>query len=87
VYFFNLTQHEAQGTSLAVLTPPLVLFAAIKYYNEGNVKLYMAVFIALGFIGGAYLGATFVHYVSDPILKRLFGVLLLIVSINMILGK
>ncbi|HEX9666548.1 MAG TPA: sulfite exporter TauE/SafE family protein [Thermodesulfobacteriota bacterium] len=87
VYFFNLTQHQAQGTSLAVLTPPLVLFAAIKYYNEGNVNLRMAVFIALGFVGGAYLGATFVHHVSDPILKRLFGVLLLIVSIKMILGK
>ena len=87
VYFFNLTQHQAQGTSLAVLTPPLVLFAAIRYYNEGNVNLHMAVFIALGFIGGAYLGATFVHYVSDPMLKRLFGVLLLVVSIKMILGK
>jgi uncharacterized membrane protein YfcA len=87
VYFFQLTQHQAQGTSLAVLTPPLVLFAAIKYYKEGNVNLHMAVFIALGFVGGAYLGATLVHYISDPTLKKLFGVVLLIVSIKMILGK
>jgi uncharacterized membrane protein YfcA len=87
VYFFNLSQHQAQGTSLAVLTPPLLVFAAIKYYNEGNVNLRMAVFIALGFIGAAYLGARFATYFPDPILKRLFGVLLLIVSIKMILGK
>ena len=87
VYFFQLTQHQAQGTSLAVLTPPLVLFAALKYYKEGNVNLHMAVFIALGFVGGAYLGATLVHYISDPTLKKLFGVILLIVSIKMILGK
>jgi hypothetical protein len=87
VYFFHLTQHQAQGTSLAVLTPPLVLLAAIKYYREGNVNLYMAVFIGLGFVVGAYLGAIFVHHVSDPMLKRVFGALLLIVSIKMILGK
>jgi uncharacterized membrane protein YfcA len=87
VYFFNLTQHQAQGTSLAVLTPPLVLLAAIEYYKQGNVNLYMAAFIALGFIVGAYLGAVFVHYVSDPMLKRIFGILLLLVSIKMIMGK
>lgn len=87
VYFFHLTQHQAQGTSLAVLTPPLVFFAALNYYKEGNVNLYMAVFIALGFVGGAYLGAVLVHHVSDPMLKRIFGALLLIVSVKMILGK
>ncbi len=87
VYFFQLTQHQAQGTSLAVLTAPVVILGAIKYYQEGNVNLQMAIFIAVSFIAGAYLGATFVHYISDPTLKRIFGVVLLIVSIKMILGK
>lgn len=85
VYFFNLTQHQAQGTSLAVLTPPIVLLATIKYYREGNVNLYIALYIALGFVVGAYLGAVFIHYVSDPLLKKLFGILLFFVSLKMIL--
>lgn len=87
VYFFHLTQHQAQGTSLAVLTPPVAIFAVIKYYKEGNVNLYMAAFIAVSFIFGAYFGGTYVQYISDPTLKKIFGVLLLIVSIKMILGK
>lgn len=87
VYFFHLTQHQAQGTSLAVLTAPVVILGAIKYFKEGNVNLYMAAFIAVSFIIGAYLGSVLVHHVSDPMLKRIFGVLLLIVSIKMILGK
>jgi uncharacterized membrane protein YfcA len=87
VYFFHLTQHQAQGTSLAVLTPPVAILAVIKYYKEGNVNLYMAVFIAASFIIGAYLGGTLVQYVSDPVLKKIFGVFLLLVSIKMILGK
>jgi len=87
VFFFQITQHQAQGTSLAVLTLPVVILGAIKYYNEGNVNLYMAMFIAVSFVVGAYLGAVLVHHVSDPMLKRIFGVLLLIVSIKLILGK
>jgi Sulfite exporter TauE/SafE. len=79
-----LTQHQAQGTSLAVLTLPVVILGTIKYYVEGNVSLYMAVFIALGFIAGAYLGATFAHYLSNPVLKKVFGVLLLLISLKMI---
>jgi uncharacterized membrane protein YfcA len=87
VYFFSLNQHQAQGTSLAVLTAPVVILGAIKYYKEGNVNLQMAIFIALGLFAGSYIGATIVHYISDPTLKRLFGVVLLIASIKMILGK
>ncbi|MER3446816.1 MAG: permease [Candidatus Dadabacteria bacterium] len=87
VYFFHLTQHQAQGTSLAVLTPPVAILAVIKYYKEGNINLYMAAFIATGFILGAYLGGTYVQHISDPTLKKIFGVLLLVVSIKMILGK
>ncbi len=87
VYFFHLTQHEAQGTSLAVLLLPVGILATIKYYQEGNVKLIMAVYIAVSFIVGAYLGAILAHYISDPTLKRAFGVLLLLVSIRMIIGK
>jgi hypothetical protein len=87
VYFFNLTQHQAQGTSLAVLTAPVVILGAIKYYREGNANLQMAVFIAMGLFAGVYIGAALVHYVPDPTLKRLFGVVLLIASMKMILGK
>ena len=87
VYLFQLTQHQAQGTSLAVLTAPVVILGALKYYREGNVNLQMAVFIAISFVIGAYLGAVLVHYISGTTLKRIFGVLLLIVSIRMILGR
>jgi uncharacterized membrane protein YfcA len=87
VYFFNFTQHQAQGTSLAVLTLPVVIFGALKYYKEGNVNVYMALFIAISFVLGAYLGASIVTKIPSPTLKRIFGLLLLFFSIRMILGK
>ena len=87
VYLFGLTQHQAQGTTLAIMVPPIGLLAALRYYYSGNVKLGMAGFICLGFFVGGLIGANFVQNLSDPLLKRLFGVFLLFVSINMILAK
>jgi uncharacterized protein len=87
VYFFHFTQHKAQGTSLAVLTLPVVILGALKYYNEKNVDVYMALFIAISFVLGAYLGASIVTKMPSLTLQRIFGLLLLFFSIRMILGK
>ena len=87
VCLFGLTQHQAQGTTLAIMIPPIGLLAAWKYYTEGNVKLSVAAFICLGFFAGGLIGAMLVHKVSEPILKKIFGVFLLIISLKMIIGK
>ena len=35
VYLYGMTQHQAQGTSLAVLLPPLGVLAFWHYYRNG----------------------------------------------------
>ena len=83
VYIFGLTQHQAQGTSLTVMIPPITLLAALKYYQSGNVRLDIAVFVALGFLAGGLIGATLVHGVPDTILKKIFGLILLLIGVKM----
>jgi uncharacterized membrane protein YfcA len=87
VLIFGLTQHQAQGTTLALMVPPVGLLAALKYYYEGNVNIKMAAFICLGFIFGGYLGAASVHHVPEPLLRRIFGFLLFFVSLKFIFAK
>lgn len=87
VYFYGLTQHQAQGTSLFVMIPPITLLAAMRYYYSGNVRLQMAVFVALGFIVGGLIGAHFVQFIPDTMLKKIFGIVLLLVSVRLIFFK
>ncbi|MDP2924141.1 MAG: sulfite exporter TauE/SafE family protein [Candidatus Omnitrophota bacterium] len=87
VYCFGLTQHQAQGTTLAMMVPPIGLLAALKYYHEGNVKLNLAAFICLGFFVGALVGAMFVHKIPETLLRKIFGIVLFLASLKMIFGK
>ena len=82
VLLFGLTQHQAQGTTLALMLPPIGLLAALKYYSEGNVNIKIAAFICLGFLFGGYLGAVLVHHVPDTTLKRVFGYILFFISLK-----
>jgi uncharacterized protein len=84
VYLFGLTQHQAQGTSLAMMVPPVTFLAAWTYYRSGHVDLKLAVFVSLGFIIGGLLGATVVQPVNDPLLRKGFGIFLLLVGAKML---
>src|SRR5579871_5213692 len=74
---FGYSQAEAQGTSLAVMIPPIGIFAAMVYYQHGFVRLPVVGLIAVGFMIGAYFGARLVPHVSPTYLRLAFGVLLL----------
>jgi uncharacterized membrane protein YfcA len=87
IYIFGFTQHEAQGTSLAVLLPPIGLLAAWRYYQAGYVKFNVAAWLALGFFLGASLGAIAATKIDAHTLRRLFGVFLLLVSLHMIFAR
>ena len=83
VLLFGLTQHQAQGTALAVMLPPILILAVLRYYWAGNVKVQMAIFVAIGFTMGAFLGAHFVQNIPEVQLKRAFGIFLVIIGIKM----
>ena len=84
---FGLTQHQAQGTALALMLPPIGLLAALRYYFDGHVNLKISVFVCLGFFFGGYIGATLVRHVPDMLLRRIFGFVLLFVSLRFIFWK
>lgn len=87
VLLFGLSQHMAQGTTLALMVPPIGLLAAWTYYTNDNVDLKIALFICLGFFFGGLIGAKLAIHIPDLMLRRLFGFFLLLVALRLILTK
>lgn len=86
VFFLGLTQHQAQGTSLFVLSMPVVLFAVINYWKTDNVNWKFGLIVASTFVVGAYLGSKLSLKLSPGMVKLVFGVLLAYVSIRLIMS-
>lgn len=87
VFAFGFTQHMAQGTSLAVLIPPVGLLAMLKYYKAGDVNLKAAALIAAGILIGSVFGAKLALDLPQATLKKVFGVVLLLASMRYLLMK
>lgn len=87
VFLFGLSQHKAQGTTLALLVPPIGLLAAWTYYKQGYVDLRIAILICIGFFLGGLFGAKIATRLSNVVLERVFGVALLLISLKMIFSK
>src|SRR5262245_47134147 len=83
VYVFKMTQHQAQGTSLAMLLLPTGLFGFLEYYRRGTVDLRIAALLAVGFTAGAYFGGRWAQAIPEVTLRRVFAVTLLVVAVRM----
>ena len=87
VFILGFSQHDAQGTSLAFMLPPVGILATWNYWKEGHVNWKIALILSLTFVVGSYLGSHFSINMSDKLLRRLFGILMILVAIKMIFSK
>lgn len=87
VMLLGYTQHQAQGTSLAILVPPVGLLAAYSYFKDGYVDIKVALLIAAGFFIGSLLGAKVSLGIPEVMLRRIFAAFLAIISVKMFLTK
>src|SRR4030043_2439753 len=87
VFIMGFSQYMAQGTSLAVMLPPIGIIAAYNYWKAGQVNLKFALILAVAFLIGSYFGSKLALNLPQPVLKKIFGILLLVVAARMLLSK
>jgi len=87
VFLFGMSQHLAQGTTLALMVPPIGILAAWTYYNQGYVDMKVALFIAIGFLLGGLIGAKVAVMLPNHVLKKIFAFVLFAIGFKMLLGK
>jgi len=89
VFFMNYNQHQAQGTSLGVLTLPVVIIASLYYYHQCKkmgtpMDLRVIGFLAVGFVAGAYFGSKLAISLPTGTLKKIFAIILFYTAIKML---
>ena len=87
VYLFHMSQHKAQGTSIAALLAPVGVLAFWEYHKAGNVDLKAGLLIALGFTLGGYFGGLWAQQIPELLLRRIFGTLVIIIGIQLLFGR
>jgi uncharacterized membrane protein YfcA len=87
VFFLGMSQFEAQGTSLAMMVPPIGILAAATYYKQGYINWQYALILAIFFFIGGYLGSKMIINIPQTIVKRIFAVFIILVGIKMLFNK
>lgn len=87
VYLLNYSQMEAQGTSLAMMLPPIGLFAAYNYYNAGYVNIKSALILVVVFMITSYFSSKIAINIPEQIIKKIFAVFLILYATKLIVEK
>lgn len=87
VFLFKFTQHRAEGTTLALLIPPVGILAVLPYFKQGNVDIRAAAYICVGFLFGGLLGGHLANGFSNAVLQKVFGAALLLIAVKMLWGR
>lgn len=86
VLMLRVRQHRAHGTSLAVIIPT-ALAAVYRYHLAGRVEWDLVVPLAFGGVFGALIGAAVANAMGAALLKRVFGIFIVLVGLLMIIIK
>lgn len=84
VLFLGFTQKQAQGTSLGIMLLPVGILAVIQYYKQGYINFNYVFIISAAFVVGGFLGSKLALNLSDDKMKKVFAVVLMLVSLKML---
>jgi len=85
VFGLGLNQHMAQGTSLAMMIPPIGILAVMSYYKAGQIQLEYASILALTFVLGAWMGSKWALRINPSVVRLIFGLFMLFAAGRLIL--
>jgi hypothetical protein len=85
VFGLGLNQHMAQGTSLAMMIPPIGILAVMSYYKAGQIQLEYAGILALTFVLGAWMGSKWALRINPSVVRLIFGLCMLFAAGRLIL--
>lgn len=87
VGLLGFSQKAAQGTSLAMLLPPIGILAVLNYYKAGSMNIKAALIMCVTFIIGSYLSSKFAVSLPEVTVKRIFALFLMAYAVKLFFWK
>ncbi|GFN35940.1 sulfite exporter TauE/SafE family protein [Tepidimicrobium xylanilyticum] len=84
VFLLDLKDYKAHATAISIILPLSVISSYI-YLKNNIIPLNISLIIALGGIIGSFIGAKLLKKVPVPILRKIFGSLIIYTALRMII--
>ena len=84
MYFLGLSQMMAQGTSLALMLPPIGALAVMNYWRADALDVRAAAIMVVAFVIGGYFGSRLALSMNPMKVRLAFGLIMLYASVRMI---
>ena len=84
VFLAKVKDHNAHATAIAVILP-LTIISSFIYVKSGILNMQITLRVMVGTIIGAYIGSKLLNKLSINVLRKLFGIFMIIAAIRMVL--
>ncbi|MGI5998164.1 MAG: sulfite exporter TauE/SafE family protein [Lutispora sp.] len=84
VFLTNVIDHHAHATAIAVILP-LTIISSLIYAKSGIININITIKVTIGTIIGAYIGSKMLNKLPINILRKLFGIFMIIAAIRMVI--
>ncbi len=86
VLLLGVAQQTAQGTTLAVFLP-ISLIAIFTHIKEKNISYKPAIYLIIGSVVGAFVGAKIAAMIDTEFLRQIYGGFMLLVGLYELFSK
>ncbi len=83
VFCMNVEDHKAHATAISVILP-ISIISSLVYMKHGVVDFPLTLAVSVGSIIGGFVGSTILRKVPVKVLRRFFGIIMIIAAIRMV---
>ncbi|MBU3213775.1 TSUP family transporter [Clostridium estertheticum] len=87
MFLEGFSQLKAQGTPLIAMLPPVSILAFMEYYKKGNTNIVAGIIICISMLISAKFGAQLANIIPINIMKKAFGIFIILVGIKTVFWK
>jgi uncharacterized membrane protein YfcA len=83
VFLLDVRENKAHATAISVILP-LSVISSFFYINKNLVDINLTIKVAIASTVGGYIGSIILNKFSDGLLRKIFGISMIIAAIRMV---